>query len=131
MTRSTIDLLAPEGVQWVADWINDDMPFALAGKGGAMTAMPLGFEISDLQIFHAYKYKAKQYVEQVKDHFDLLYREAGKHGGRIVTLPLRPWLSGVPHRIQAIEDALDHMLSHAGVWSATGAEILAAWKAQQ
>lgn len=131
MTRNTIDLLPAEGVSYAADWINDDMPYPLSGKGGSLTAMPLGFEISDLQIFHFYKYKAKQYAEQVKDHFDLLYREAGKHGGRIVTLPLRPWLSGVPHRIQAVEDVLDHILGHGGVWNATGSEILAAWKQQQ
>ena len=69
---------------------------------------------------------------QVVDHFDHLYREAaGSGGGRIVALSLRPWLSGVPHRIAAIEQVLDHIGRHAGVWSATGAEILAAWRAQQ
>ena len=38
--------------------------------------MPHAYEISDLQIFHFYKYKPAQFVEQVMDHFDLLYREA-------------------------------------------------------
>ena len=65
------------------------------------------------------------------DHFDLLYREAATSGGRIVALSLRPWISGVPHRIAAVEEVLDRMLRRAGVWSATGADILAAWKAQQ
>jgi hypothetical protein len=70
-------------------------------------------------------------VEQVMDHFDLLEREAATSGARIVALSLRPWISGVPHRIAAIEQVLDRMGERAGVWSATGAEILAAWKAQQ
>jgi allantoinase len=65
------------------------------------------------------------------DHFDLLYREAANSGGRIVALSLRPWISGVPHRIAAIEQALDRIQCHGGVWSATGTDILAAWKAQQ
>jgi hypothetical protein len=93
--------------------------------------MPHAYEISDLQLFHFYKYKPAQFVEQVLDHFDLLYREAATHGGRIVALSLRPWISGVPHRIAAIEQALDGILTRAPVWPATGAEILECWKAQQ
>ena len=93
--------------------------------------MPHAYEISDLQIFHFYKYKPAQFVEQVMDHFELLYREAATSGGRIVALSLRPWISGVPHRIAAVEQVLDLMLRRGGVWSATGAEILACWRAQQ
>ena len=130
-THATLDLVAAEGVQYVCDWVNDDMPYRMQAKSGAIHSMPNAFEITDMQIFGFFKYKPAQFIEQVMDQFDLLYREAGKHGGRIMTLSLRPWLSGVPHRIAAIETVLDRMLSHGGVWSATGAEILAAWKAQQ
>jgi hypothetical protein len=37
----------------------------------------------------------------------------------------------VPHRIAAVEQALDLMLQRGSVWSATGAEILACWRSQQ
>jgi hypothetical protein len=67
----------------------------------------------------------------VLDHFELLYREAATEGGRIVALSLRPWISGVPHRIAAIDQVLDHMLRRGGIWSGTGAEILERWNAQQ
>ena len=130
-TKNTLDLLAAQDIDYVCDWANDDMPFALQTRTRGMFAMPHAYEISDLQIFHFYKYKPRQYVEQAIDHFELLYREAATSGGRIVALSLRPWLSGVPHRIQAIEDVLDHILRRAGVWSATGAEILAEWRRQQ
>jgi allantoinase len=130
-THDTLDLVAAEGCEYVCDWVNDDMPYRLETKAGPIHAMPHAYEISDLQIFHFYKYKPVQFVEQVMDHFDLLYREATNSGGRIVALSLRPWISGVPHRIAAIEQVLDRIQSHGGVWSATGADILAAWKAQQ
>jgi peptidoglycan/xylan/chitin deacetylase (PgdA/CDA1 family) len=130
-TGNTLDLVAAEGAQYVCDWVNDDMPYVMQTKSGPIASLPNAYEISDLQLFWYFKYKPAQFIEQVMDHFDLLYREAAIHGGRIVTLSLRPWLSGVPHRIAAIEEVLDRMLSHAGVWSATGADILAAWKAQQ
>jgi hypothetical protein len=96
-----------------------------------MHAMPHAYEVSDLQLFHFYRYSPAQFVRQVTDHFDHLYREAATSGGRIVALSLRPWISGVPHRIAAVEHVLDHIGRHAGVWSATGAEILAEWQRQQ
>jgi allantoinase len=129
-SSDTLDLVAAEGCDYVCDWVNDDMPYPLKTKAGALYAMPHAYEISDLQLCHFYKYKPAQFVEQVMDHFDLLYREAAS-GGRIVALSLRPWISGVPHRIAAIEHVLDRMRSREGVWSATGAEILASWKSQQ
>lgn len=130
-THNTLDLLAAENVQYVCDWINDDMPYQMQTRSGPIHSMPHAFEISDLQIYWFFKYKPAQFVEQVMDHFALLYDEAAKHGGRVIALSLRPWLSGVPHRIAAVEEVLDRMLSHTGVWSANGSEILAAWKAQQ
>ncbi len=130
-THDTPDLDAAEGCDYVSDRVNDDMPYQLETKAGPIWAMPHAYEISDLQIFHFYKYKPAQFVEQVMDHFELLYREAATSGGRIVALSLRPWISGVPHRIAAVEQVLDLMLRRGGVWSATGAEILACWRAQQ
>ena len=131
-TWNTLDLVAEAGCAYVCDWVNDDMPYRLQTRSGELHAMPHAYEVSDLQLFHTYRYKPRQFVTQVIDHFDHLYREAGTSGaGRIVALSLRPWLSGVPHRIAAIEQVLDHLGRHAGVWSATGAEILAAWRAQQ
>jgi allantoinase len=130
-THNTLDLVAEDGIEYVCDWANDDMPYPMQAKAGTVHAMPHAYEISDLQLFGFYKYKPRQFVEQVIDHFDLLYREAATQGGRIVALSLRPWLSGVPHRIAAVEQVLDYMTRHAGVWSATGAEILEAWRKQQ
>ncbi|MDX2158812.1 MAG: polysaccharide deacetylase family protein [Hyphomicrobiaceae bacterium] len=130
-TWRTLDLVAAAGCRYVCDWVNDDLPYRLTTAAGNLTAMPHAYEISDLQLFHFYRYKPRQFVQQVTDHFDCLYQEAATQGGRIVTLSLRPWISGVPHRIAAVEQVLDHICRHAGVWSATGSEILEAWQAQQ
>lgn len=129
--RSTPDVVAAHGARYICDWANDDLPYAMETASGPIHAMPLGYEMSDLQLFLNYKQRPQQFVEQIVDHFKLLYREAGKHGGRVVTLSLHPWIIGVPHRIKALEDALARIMEHAGVWSATGEEILAAWRAQQ
>jgi len=65
------------------------------------------------------------------DQFDLLYEEAAKHGGRIMSVMLHPWAIGQPYRIGTLERALAHFMRHPGVWPATGSEILDAWRKQQ
>ena len=130
----TPDLVAAAGIEYLCDWMNDDLPywFSVRQPAGAarIVAMPHGHEISDLKLIGDYGHTAAQYAEQVIGYFDFLYREAGQHGGRILALPLRPWLIGVPHRIAALERILDHVGGRDGVWPATGAEILAAWRGQ-
>lgn len=132
-SHATLDLVAAEGCRYVCDWVNDDMPYRLETKAGPIHAMPHAYEVSDLQLFHVHRHRPRQFVQQATDHFDWLYREASRPqcGGRIVALSLRPWLSGVPHRIAAMEAVLDHVGRHAGVWSATASEIVEAWAAQQ
>ncbi|MBT3535754.1 MAG: polysaccharide deacetylase, partial [Rhodospirillaceae bacterium] len=43
---------------------------------------------------------------------------------------LNPWITGQAYRIKALEEALSYITGHDGVWSATGSEILDAFKAQ-
>ena len=127
-SMNTLDLVAADGIEYVADWVNDDMPYPLKTDSGAIHSMPHTHEISDHQIVFHMNHMADEFAEQVCDHFDVLYREAEQQGGRIMTLTLHPWCIGQPHRIAALEKALDHITGHDGVWSATGAEILAAFR---
>ena len=45
-----------------------------------------------------------------------------------MVLPLHSWVMGHPYRIGTLETALSHIMAKPGVWPATGAEILNAWK---
>ncbi len=54
--------------------------------------------------------------------FDVLYRE-GADSGRVLPIALHPYISGVPHRIGALDAALEYICRHEGVWRTTGAEI--------
>ena len=130
-SMNTLDLVAAEGVRYVCDWVMDDLPVPLRTTSGEIHALSHAWETSDLQLILNYRHDAGEFAQQVCDYFDVIYREAGRAGGRILTLSLRPWLMGVPHRIQAFEHVLDHVTRHAGVWSATGAEILDAFGAQR
>lgn len=130
-SERTPDLLAEAGIRYICDWINDDMPFPFRTASGPLTAMPHTMELDDQTIIFGYKHSEEDFVEQVVDAFDTLYAEAATQGGRILCLSIHPWVSGQPHRVGALEAALCHIARHKGVWSATGAEILAEWKRQQ
>jgi len=131
----TPDLVAQAGIDYLCDWANDDLPYFLAVSGAApghrLVAMPHGHEISDVKLMLEYGHSPSAYAEQVCDYFDFLYDEAGEHGGRLLSLPLHPWLIGTPQRIGALERILDHVLQRGSVWPATGAQILECWRGQQ
>ncbi len=130
-SENTLDLIAAEGTQYVCDWNNDDMPYVLNTAHGTIYSMPHSHEIDDQTIMLNYHHSEQSFVDQVRDQFDFLYHEAAKAGGRIMAITIHPWMSGQPHRIKALESALAYVAGHDGVWSATGAEILASFNEQQ
>jgi len=58
-----------------------------------------------------------------REWFDGLYAD-GATTGRLMVLHLHPWIMGQPWRIRHLDEVLDHINTHAGVWTATGAEII-------
>lgn len=127
----TPDILAAQGVAYACDWANDDMPYAMRTEAGPLYAMPFAQETDDRTVLLEFHHTEDDWLVQVKDRFDVLYREAERHGGRVVSVPLHAWVAGVPYRIGAVRDALTYMIGHAGVWAATGAEILQAFRASE
>lgn len=125
----TPELLARNGVRYMGDWVNDDMPYAFRTDSGPLTAMPLSTELEDVFIIHGNLHSEAEYAAQVRDAFDYLYAEAAEQGGRLLALSLHPWLLGQPHRIGRLEEVLAYITGHDGVWSAPACEIRAAWAA--
>ncbi len=130
-SHATLDLITAAGLEYCCDWVNDDMPYAMRAATGALVAMPHPLDIDDYTILLQNHHSEDEFTEQLCDQFDTLYDEAATQGGRVMAISLHPWITGQPYRIGALEKALEHMIRRKGVWAATGAEILDAWKAQQ
>jgi allantoinase len=128
---ATLDLIAAAGIEYCCDWVNDDMPYPMRTSAGPLTAMPHPIDIDDYTILVQNHHSEDEFTAQLCDQFDLLWDEAGTQGGRVMAISLHPWITGQPYRIGALEKALQHITSRRQVWSATGAEILDAWKSQQ
>ncbi|TEA78814.1 polysaccharide deacetylase family protein [Allopusillimonas ginsengisoli] len=125
---NTPSLLARHGIEYCCDWVNDDMPYAMQTDEGVLYSMPLEHESSDLSLTFDFFQDEEEWLRQTKARFDVLYRESLQYGGRVVSVPLHAWISGVPYRIGKVREALSYMLAHEGVWAATAGEILTAFR---
>lgn len=130
-SSQTPDLLAECGIEYICDWVNDDLPYVFKTKTASLCAMPHSYDIDDATILVAMRHDEDEFRDQVMDQFDSLYLESSRSGGRIMSISLHPWCIGQPYRIGTLERALDYIMRHPGVWPATGAEILDAWRKQQ
>jgi allantoinase len=130
-SMNTPDLLAANGVRYMCDWINDDMPYTFRTSAGDIIAMPLSTELEDRFIMQVNLHSESEYADQVMDAFDYLYAEAAEQGGRLLALSIHPGMLGQPHRIGRLEQVLEYITGHDGVWSACAGDICAAWQAAQ
>jgi len=121
-TFNTPDHLAAEGFEYVCDWGCDDQPVPMRVRAGRMIVVPYQQGINDISIFIHANHTPEQYLRMVCDQFDTLYRE-GRESGRVMALPLHPFVTGLPFRIKYLDRALEYICSHEGVWLATGWEI--------
>jgi allantoinase len=125
-TWDTLDHLADAGIDYVADWVNDDQPVVMTlDDGRKMMSIPYSYELNDKPAFERKNRTAEEFDTMIRRQFDVLYRE-GETSARVMAIALHPYITGVPHRIGALDSALEYICKHEGVWLATGAEIAAA-----
>lgn len=123
----TLDLLAEQGIQYVADWNSDDQPYRMKVKRGKMLSIPYWMELSDTRMFARHGYTGAEYFDAIVDQFETLYSESERIP-RVMGIPLHPFLVGQPLRIKYLEKAITHMRTRERVWFATGAEIAEAFE---
>ena len=92
--------------------------------------MPLSTELEDRFIMQANLHSESEYADQIIDAFDFLYAEAQAKKGAAACWRFRytRGCSGQPHRIGKLEQVLEHISGHDGVWSAGAGDIVAHWK---
>jgi peptidoglycan/xylan/chitin deacetylase (PgdA/CDA1 family) len=125
-TWHTLDFLVEEGCLYVADWVNDDQPYMMDIDGKPLVSIPYSYEINDSPFLYYRNGTIDEFEKMICRQFDTLYDE-GAQSGRVMAICLHPYLIGVPHRIGGLDRALRYLRSHAGVWFATGEEIVRHW----
>jgi allantoinase len=126
----TLRLLCENGFEYVSDWANDDLPYMMKGGSRKICAMPLTHELADRFLLVHHNRTVEDYERQVLEAFRVFKAEAGRYGGRVLSLSLSPWVIGYPHRIAALERILASIMKSDAVWPATGIAIADAYKDQ-
>ncbi len=122
-TWNSLDHFADCGLDYVADWANDDQPYVMTlDDGRELMSVPYTFELNDKPAFEKKNRTAEEFDTMIRRQFDVLWRE-GETQARVMAIALHPYITGVPHRIGALDSALEYVCKHEGVWLATGSEI--------
>lgn len=120
----TPNLLAEAGVKYLCDWPNDEQPYPMkTPNGGELYSLPIMLDLDDVLNLWERRLPIDRYADLIKEAFDTIYKDSIK-SGRLFALNFHPWLIGQPFRVGFLEDALGYIAGHAGVWSASGAEII-------
>ena len=130
-SESTPELLRAAGLDWCADWVNDELPYAFHTAAGDLSLLPLSLELEDRFIVGENLHAESEYADQVIDACDFLLEEARRTGhGRLLSLNIHPWVMGQPHRIRHLERVFAHLAAHAdAIWNAAPSDLLDAARA--
>ena len=124
---NTLDFLQKAGVDYVCDWVNDDLPYRM---NNGIFSIPYTTELNDYSLFSEPSISIDDFEKRIRDSCDTLREEGEKKGGRVMAIALHPFLIGVPHRIKYLDRALQYIAGQDKIWFATGSEIVDAFRAQ-
>ncbi len=124
-TLDTPDILAEAGVRYIADWVVDDLPCRLATLSGTVFTMPYTVEMNDIPVQMIQHHSGGELESRAHRTADRLAREArAGAGAKIMSLAIHPFITGVPHRIDAFEALLDDFLARGDIAFLQGRDIL-------
>ena len=129
-TPNTLDLLAEAGIEYVADWCNDELPYRMKTRSRPVIAMPYTLEIGDIPLFLERGGTGEDFYRMVVDQLDGLHAEGAKRP-RVLSIALHPFLIGHPFRARWLDKALAYIRKKKGVWLARGGEIVDWWTKEE
>ena len=128
-TYETPDILKKLGIEYVFDWVVDDVPNWMRTEHGPLLSLPYNLEINDSIIYAVERHSSDEMLMRLTRTLDLFKREAVAHP-RVLAIGLHPHLIGVPHRFHSLEKMLDLLMATPGVCFMTGRDI-SAWYRDQ
>jgi peptidoglycan/xylan/chitin deacetylase (PgdA/CDA1 family) len=121
-TVNTPDLLKAAGIDYICDWVLDDLPNWMRTSHGPMIAMPYNVEINDSVIYAVEKHASPEMYRRLADTLETFDGELAANP-RVLPIGLHPHLIGVPHRIGYLARMLDLLCARDDVIFMTGSQI--------
>lgn len=124
-TFHTLDHLRGCGVEYVCQWVIDDVPVRLRTLHGDMVSLPYGLDHNDSVVCAIEKQPSDELARRWERTLALFLEEIGETGQpRVLTLPLHPHLAGVPHRFLDLKRFIDGLMARDDVIFMAGSQIL-------
>lgn len=121
-TLETPDLLKKHGVDYVCDWVVDDLPSWMTTEYGPLVAMPYNVEINDSIIYAIERHATGEMARRLEFTARQFEQERGNNP-RILAIGLHPHLIAVPHRFHELVRMIDVLQASETVEFATGSAI--------
>jgi allantoinase len=120
-TFNTPALLAELGYTYLLDWCADDQPFPLNVPG--MISVPYSVDINDITLYLGRNLPGEEYVRMVVDALDQLIEDATPDSGRVLGLPIHPFIVNQPSRHKYLARVLEEVAARDEVWVTTSDDI--------
>ncbi len=121
-TNRTPEILKQCGLDFIHDWMVDDLPCWMRTEHGPLLALPYTMEINDVPIWAIQGQSSDEMLKRLEVTLAVLEREIETQP-RILTFGLHPHIIGVPHRAYYMEKALDLLLQRSDTTFVTSSEI--------
>jgi hypothetical protein len=126
-TVETPDLLAEHGIGWTGDFVVDDLPARIATAHGEMLAMPYSVELNDIPVVMIQHHDEQELPRRARLQAARLLQEAEASAGcKVMGIAIHPYITGVPHRIGALESLFAELAADPRIAFLQG-EAIAAW----
>ncbi len=121
-TPDTVDILKQNGIEFLHDWVLDDLPFWIRTRHGPMVGLPYTLELNDVPIHVVQNCSSDELLKRLQATLAVFEREA-EHQPRVLTFGLHPHIVGVPHIAYFFEKALDLLVDRSDTVFVTSSQI--------
>lgn len=126
---ATPDILKSKGIEYLHDWMVDDVPCWMRTKHGPLLALPYALDLNDVMVFALERHSADEYFKRFSDTVDYFASEPGAPA-RVITMGLHPHIIAVPYRLRMFQQTLEMLMRRTDTVFVTGTRI-ADWYREQ